>query len=127
MQTDFRLGARYQGRSRTSFCVWAPRAEQTAVHLLEPSDRLVALERTGGGYCCGIVEEVEHGEAAPFPYFVSHSDPELIEAVRRGRHEEFRSFQWKREPPDPQAEATFEPQRAQPRAAGKRPLGTGGA
>jgi len=49
----------------------------------------------------------EYGETAPFPYFISHSDPELIEAVRRGRRMEFASFEWQGEVPDPQAEATF--------------------
>ncbi|MBI4279276.1 MAG: malto-oligosyltrehalose trehalohydrolase [Armatimonadetes bacterium] len=49
----------------------------------------------------------EYGEIAPFPYFVSHSDPALVEAVRRGRREEFTAFQWEGEPPDPQDEATF--------------------
>jgi maltooligosyltrehalose trehalohydrolase len=49
----------------------------------------------------------EYGEIAPFPYFVSHSDPALIEAVRRGRREEFASFDWQGEIPDPQDEATF--------------------
>jgi maltooligosyltrehalose trehalohydrolase len=49
----------------------------------------------------------EYGEKSPFPYFVSHSDPELIAAVRRGRREEFASFQWQGEVPDPQDEATF--------------------
>ena len=49
----------------------------------------------------------EYGEPAPFPYFVSHSDADLIEAVRRGRRAEFQSFQWGGEPPDPQAEETF--------------------
>ena len=49
----------------------------------------------------------EYGETAPFPYFVSHSDPGLVEAVRRGRREEFTSFAWQGEPPDPQAETTF--------------------
>jgi len=49
----------------------------------------------------------EHGETAPFLYFVSHSDPGLIEAVRRGRREEFGAFGWRGEPPDPQAEDTF--------------------
>ena len=49
----------------------------------------------------------EYGEMAPFYYFVSHSEPELIEAVRRGRKEEFAAFQWQGEPPDPQEEATF--------------------
>ena len=50
----------------------------------------------------------EYGESAPFQYFVSHGDEGLIEAVRRGRREEFSAFSWQGEPPDPQAEATFE-------------------
>jgi len=49
----------------------------------------------------------EYGEPAPFPYFVSHSDPALVEAVRRGRREEFAAFAWQGELPDPQDEATF--------------------
>src|SRR3990172_2421211 len=49
----------------------------------------------------------EYGEENPFLYFVSHSDPGLIEAVRKGRKEEFKSFAWKGEPPDPQGEETF--------------------
>jgi maltooligosyltrehalose trehalohydrolase len=31
----------------------------------------------------------EYGETAPFPYFVDHGDPQLLEAVRRGRAAEF--------------------------------------
>jgi len=49
----------------------------------------------------------EYGEEAPFAYFVSHSEPALIEAVRRGRREEFASFKWSGEIPDPQDETTF--------------------
>jgi maltooligosyltrehalose trehalohydrolase len=49
----------------------------------------------------------EYGETAPFQYFVSHGDAELIEAVRRGRKSEFQAFRWDAEPPDPQDEATF--------------------
>ena len=36
----------------------------------------------------------EYGEAAPFPFFTSHSDPALVEAVRRGRAQEFEAFRW---------------------------------
>ncbi|HET6850034.1 MAG TPA: malto-oligosyltrehalose trehalohydrolase [Gaiellales bacterium] len=50
----------------------------------------------------------EHGERRPFPYFVSHTDAELVEAVRTGRAEEFSGFEWGGEPPDPQSERTFE-------------------
>ncbi|RMF88595.1 MAG: malto-oligosyltrehalose trehalohydrolase [Nitrospinota bacterium] len=49
----------------------------------------------------------EYGEEAPFPYFVSHSDPALIEAVRQGRQEEFGAFAWQGIPPDPQSVETF--------------------
>lgn len=49
----------------------------------------------------------EYGETAPFLYFVSHTDPALIEAVRKGRQAEFAAFGWEAEPPDPQSEATF--------------------
>ena len=49
----------------------------------------------------------EWGEQAPFLYFVSHSDPALIEAVRQGRKQEFAAFQAAGEAPDAQAEETF--------------------
>jgi maltooligosyltrehalose trehalohydrolase len=49
----------------------------------------------------------EYAEDAPFQYFTSHAGAELAEAVRRGRAEEFRSFRWAGEPPDPQAEETL--------------------
>jgi len=49
----------------------------------------------------------EYGEKAPFPYFIHHSDPLLIEAVRKGRRDEFAAFKWEGELPDPQDEATF--------------------
>jgi maltooligosyltrehalose trehalohydrolase len=53
----------------------------------------------------------EYGETAPFQYFISHSDPGLVEAVRRGRREEFAAFQWRGEPPDPQDIRTFQTSR----------------
>jgi len=49
----------------------------------------------------------EYGETAPFQYFVSHSDEGLIDAVRKGRREEFASFNWEGDVPDPQDETTF--------------------
>ena len=49
----------------------------------------------------------EHAETAPFQYMVSHTDPELVEAVRKGRRAEFASFGWADDVPDPQAESTF--------------------
>ncbi|TVQ30281.1 MAG: malto-oligosyltrehalose trehalohydrolase [Phycisphaeraceae bacterium] len=50
----------------------------------------------------------EYGETAPFLFFVSHGDESLIEAVRKGRREEFASFGWEGAPPDPQDPSTFQ-------------------
>jgi maltooligosyltrehalose trehalohydrolase len=50
----------------------------------------------------------EWGASAPFQYFTDHQNPELAEAVRKGRREEFKQFGWDPEQvPDPQAEATL--------------------
>ena len=50
----------------------------------------------------------EWGAATPFLYFTDHGDPELAEAVRRGRVDEFAAFGWSHDDiHDPQAEATF--------------------
>lgn len=49
----------------------------------------------------------EYAEEAPFTYFVSHSDPDLIKAVRKGRKAEFEAFHAQGEPPDPEASKTF--------------------
>jgi len=56
----------------------------------------------------------EYADPAPFLYFVSHGDPELIDAVRKGRAGEFSSFGWRAEPPDPQSEQTFARSRVTP-------------
>jgi maltooligosyltrehalose trehalohydrolase len=50
----------------------------------------------------------EFYETSPFLYFISHSDPELIQAVQKGRKEEFNTFNWSEEIPDPFAVDTFE-------------------
>ncbi len=52
----------------------------------------------------------EYGEQRPFPFFCSFGDAELIEAVRKGRREEFAelAFQWKGELADPQSPETFQ-------------------
>ncbi|WP_040005681.1 malto-oligosyltrehalose trehalohydrolase [Fibrisoma limi] len=50
----------------------------------------------------------EWSEPHPFQYFVSHTDPELAEAVRRGRKAEFAYFHLEGEAPDPMADDTFQ-------------------
>jgi maltooligosyltrehalose trehalohydrolase len=50
----------------------------------------------------------EYGETAPFQYFVDHGDEGLLEAIRKGRAEEFASFAWSEPAPDPAAQETLE-------------------
>ena len=49
----------------------------------------------------------EYGDESPFLYFVSHSDPELVKAVREGRKKEFTDFHSEGEYIDPQSEESF--------------------
>lgn len=48
----------------------------------------------------------EYGETNPFLYFTSHTDPELVENIRKGRKAEFAAFHLG-DAPDPQTEETF--------------------
>jgi maltooligosyltrehalose trehalohydrolase len=50
----------------------------------------------------------EYGEKAPFHYFIDHSDMELVEAVRKGKHEEHASGVCEGgEIPDPSADSVY--------------------
>jgi maltooligosyltrehalose trehalohydrolase len=50
----------------------------------------------------------EYGETNPFQYFISHSDPSLVQSVREGRKSEFAAFGWGDDVPNPADEATFQ-------------------
>ncbi len=50
----------------------------------------------------------EYGEEAPFLYFVSHSDENLIEAIRKDKQQEFKIFEGRGEFQDPQSPDTFQ-------------------
>ncbi|MCG5054955.1 MAG: malto-oligosyltrehalose trehalohydrolase [Myxococcales bacterium] len=50
----------------------------------------------------------EYGETRPFAYFVSHGDPQLSEAVRKGRKDEFDFFGFDQDFADPTQPETFE-------------------
>ena len=51
----------------------------------------------------------EYGETRPFPFFCSFGDPDLVDAIRKGRQREFAdlAFQWHHEIPDAQDPSTF--------------------
>jgi maltooligosyltrehalose trehalohydrolase len=130
--TSFREGFVYSGRYSTyrrrnhgnrsadlpaeQFVVFSQNHDQVGNRML--GDRLttqVSWESLKLAAACVILSPYlpllfmgeEYAEPAPFQYFVSHGDPGLIEAVRKGRKEEFRAFSWDGEPPDPQDEETF--------------------
>jgi maltooligosyltrehalose trehalohydrolase len=49
----------------------------------------------------------EYGETAPFLYFISHSDPDLVAAVRQSKQQEFDELGVEAESYDPQAAETL--------------------
>jgi maltooligosyltrehalose trehalohydrolase len=66
----------------------------------------------------------EYAETAPFQYFISHADQELVEAVCRGRREEFAAFGWQDMVPDPKDEETFHRSHLQHRLKEEEPHST---
>jgi maltooligosyltrehalose trehalohydrolase len=98
------------------FVVFAQNHDQVGNRMLgERLSRLVSFDRLKlaagviilSPYLPLIFMGEEYGEDAPFNFFSSYEDPGLAAAVRKGRSEEFARFNWKAEPPDPQAETTF--------------------
>ncbi|GAB3831346.1 hypothetical protein GCM10028895_48580 [Pontibacter rugosus] len=77
--------------------------ELVSFEMLKPVAGLVLLSP----YVPMLFMGEEYGEKNPFLYFVSHTDKDLVEAVRKGRKEEFAYFASKGEAPDPQSEDTF--------------------
>jgi maltooligosyltrehalose trehalohydrolase len=73
-----------------------------------PALKLAAGAMLASPYVPMLFMGEEYGETQPFQYFVSHTDPELVEAVRKGRAREFQYFQKEGlTVPDPQSEKTF--------------------
>ena len=93
-QNHDQVGNRAQGERLSGLVSFEKLKLAAALYLLSPFVPLVFMGE-------------EYGETAPFLYFTSHSEPALIEAVRRGRREEFSAFRWQGEILDPQDEATF--------------------
>jgi len=83
------------------------RGERLAETQPFPSLKLAAAVTILSPYLPMLFMGEEYGEQALFPYFVSHTDPALIEAIRKGRREEMATFKWAGEVPDPAGEETF--------------------
>ncbi|MBV8950215.1 MAG: malto-oligosyltrehalose trehalohydrolase [Actinobacteria bacterium] len=127
---DRRHGTSSRGLPGTRFVVFAQNHDQVGNRLAGDrlsaqvgADRLRLAAATVllSPFVPLLFQGDEYADPAPFPYFVSHTEPELVEAVRRGRREEFAGFGWREEPPDPQSEATFASAKLDRSLAGKEP------
>ncbi len=83
------------------------RGERPGDHLSTQQLKLAAASVLLSPYLPLLFMGEEYAESAPFPYFVSHGDAELLESVRRGRLEEFAGFTGLGAPTDPGSEAAF--------------------
>jgi maltooligosyltrehalose trehalohydrolase len=93
-QNHDQIGNRAQGERLTALTDEGGVRAATAIVALQPALPL-------------YFQGEEWGAREPFQYFVSHTDPALMEAVRQGRRDEFKGFAWAGEVPDPFADETF--------------------
>jgi maltooligosyltrehalose trehalohydrolase len=111
-----RFGLKAENRPGEQFIVFSQNHDQVGNRMLgERTSQLVSFEMQKLLAAAVIVSPYlpmlfmgeEWSEPNPFLYFVSHTDPELAEAVRKGRSEEFAAFHTIGEAPDPVSEQTF--------------------
>lgn len=113
-----RQGSRVGDRDRTHFVVCLQNHDQVGNH--GRGDRLTTLAPAAATRLAAgllllspgvplLFMGEEYGEERPFPFFCSFLDPELVEAVRRGRREEMLSlkFDAAAASQDPQSPGTF--------------------
>lgn len=110
------FGAKADDLAGENFIVFSQNHDQVGNRMLgERSSHLYTTEMQKLLFAATIVSPYlpmlfmgeEWGAKTPFLYFISHTDAELVEAVRAGRTKEFSAFHHG-SPPDPQAETTFE-------------------
>ncbi|WP_134090972.1 malto-oligosyltrehalose trehalohydrolase [Olivibacter sp. XZL3] len=82
--------------------------ERSSVLYSEGLQRVMAAAVLAAPYLPFLFMGEEYAEKQPFQYFVSHTDEELAEAVRKGRKQEFKDFHGGDDTPDPMAVSTFE-------------------
>lgn len=111
------FGTRAEENDGKQFIVFSQNHDQVGNRMLgERTGQLVSFEMQKllagavlvSPYLPMLFMGEEWSEPNPFLYFVSHTDPQLAEAVRKGRKEEFAAFHAEGEAPDPMAEETFE-------------------
>ena len=87
--------------------------ERTSTLVSFEMQKLMAAAVVTSPYLPMLFMGEEYSEPNPFLYFVSHTDAELAEAVRKGRKAEFAAFHSQGEAPDPVSEKTFEESKLQ--------------
>lgn len=111
------FGSSTKGQPGSKFVVFAQNHDQVGNRMLGKRlsemvsfemQKLAAAAYLLSPYTPMLFMGEEYGEHNPFLYFVSHGDAELIKNVREGRKNEFKDFMGSKEPPDPQAEETFQ-------------------
>ncbi|MFW0718616.1 malto-oligosyltrehalose trehalohydrolase [Pedobacter sp. N23S346] len=111
-----KFGAKATENEGKQFVVFSQNHDQVGNRMLgERTSELVSFEMckllAAAVFCSPFVPLVfmgeEYGETNRFQFFTSHSDKELIEAVRKGRKAEFAAFHSRAETPDPQSDETF--------------------
>jgi len=111
-----KFGAKASGNAGKQFIVFSQNHDQVGNRMLgERTSELLSFEMTkllaGAVFCSPFLPLIfmgeEYGETNRFQFFTSHSDQDLIEAVRKGRKSEFAAFHHGEETPDPQGDATF--------------------
>jgi maltooligosyltrehalose trehalohydrolase len=109
------FGAKADNLDGHQFIVFSQNHDQVGNRLLgERTSQLVSFEMCKlmagatlvSPYLPMLFMGEEYGETNPFLYFTSHTDPELVENIRKGRKAEFAAFHMG-DAPDPQTEETF--------------------
>ena len=117
-----RFGTKAENNPGKQFVVFSQNHDQVGNRMLgERSSQLLSFEMQklmagavlASPYLPMLWMGEEWSEPNPFLYFISHTDPDLVEAVRKGRKAEFASFHAKGEAPDPQAQETFDKSKLQ--------------
>jgi maltooligosyltrehalose trehalohydrolase len=112
---DRRHGAAAEGLSRDRFVAFVQNHDQVAngcggrrhAAILTPAQaRLAAGILLLAPRLPLLFMGEEYGETNDFPFFCDYHDPQLVEAVREGRANEFAHFGRTEQPPDPVAPAT---------------------
>ncbi len=94
-QNHDQVGNRFLGERLSSLASFEQLKLAAATYLLSPHVPMLFMGE-------------EYGEQNPFQYFISHTDPGLVELVREGRKKEFAYFKTEHDVPDPFAQETFD-------------------